>query len=140
MDCWFMVIFYYFNMKRFGKLFEKINFFVKIATMTITEARHLLGISEHASEAEIQKAYKRKVLLTHPDVNPSPQAHHKMVELNAARDILLSSNSEPSFLHEEKNWSPNAEINHAMKQKLKNGEAIDVRTIGAEVASGIYKL
>jgi hypothetical protein len=48
----------------------------------------ILGVDPLASEFEIQKAYRRKAVLAHPDAVGG--ASEPMVALNAARGIALS--------------------------------------------------
>ncbi len=47
-----------------------------------------LGVSEHATAAEIKKAYRRLARKYHPDINKSPEAEEKFKEINAAYEIL----------------------------------------------------
>ena len=70
-------------------LFQKIDLFVKLANLTPAAARAILGVSPTATNDEINKAYKRLARQFHPDVNKSPDANTKLVELNTARDVLL---------------------------------------------------
>lgn len=46
----------------------------------------VLGVNAKASEAEIQKAYRRKAGKYHPDKYKGADAHERMSELNVARD------------------------------------------------------
>lgn len=55
-------------------------------TMTLAEARSLLGVGPEAGEAEIQAAYTRLMRLAHPDKGGTTGL---AVQLNAARDRLL---------------------------------------------------
>lgn len=48
-------------------------------------ARALLGVGEHADEAEVQRAYRRLARLHHPDAGGDPAAFHR---LRQARDLL----------------------------------------------------
>jgi curved DNA-binding protein CbpA len=70
-------------------LFQKIDLFVKLANLTPAAARAILGVSPTATNDEITKAYRRMAVKFHPDVNKSPDANIKLVELNTARDVLL---------------------------------------------------
>lgn len=49
----------------------------------------ILEIPENATVKEIKQAYRRKVSLTHPDVNPSPNAHEEFIEVNQAYEYLI---------------------------------------------------
>ncbi|UOQ78667.1 J domain-containing protein [Hymenobacter sp. 5516J-16] len=47
-----------------------------------------LEVSEQATAEEIRRAYRRLVLLTHPDRTPDPAAHERYLAVNAAYDVL----------------------------------------------------
>jgi|GEM_PF-1771039 len=47
-----------------------------------------LGLGEQASADDIRRAYRRLVLLTHPDRTPDPAAHARYLAINAAYDVL----------------------------------------------------
>lgn len=47
-----------------------------------------LEVSEQATPEEIRRAYRRLVLLTHPDRTPDPAAHERYLAINAAYDVL----------------------------------------------------
>lgn len=126
-------------MEKYSYLYERASLFLKLASMTQPEARHLLGVSDTATEAEVQKAYKQKAKEFHPDLNKSPEAHHKMVAINTAREILLSSKEEG--LGGGWDWKPPTnQVNQAMKKKLEEGSALDVQSIGREIKPGLYQL
>jgi len=48
----------------------------------------ILGVSRDASETEIKKAYRSMSLQYHPDRNSSEEAKSKMLEINAAYEVL----------------------------------------------------
>ena len=52
----------------------------------------VLGVSENATYEDIRTAYRRMVLLRHPDRNPDDTvgAHRKTVEINLAYEILAN--------------------------------------------------
>lgn len=54
------------------------------------EASNILGVSLNATEAEIRRAFKRKALKIHPDVNPSPQANEDFLRLKQAMELLIN--------------------------------------------------
>ncbi|SMB95660.1 heat shock protein DnaJ domain protein [Hymenobacter roseosalivarius DSM 11622] len=47
-----------------------------------------LEVSEQASAADIRRAYRRLVLLTHPDRTQDPAAHERYLTVNRAYDVL----------------------------------------------------
>ena len=57
------------------------------ATMSVAEARRILGVEEGATPAEIQAAYTRLMRAVHPDKGGTTGL---AAQLNAARDKLLS--------------------------------------------------
>lgn len=75
---------------RYSKLLESTQIFCKLASMTTEQAYAIIGVSPDASKDEINKAYKRLMRQYHPDINPSPEAKVKSVELNAAKELLIN--------------------------------------------------
>ncbi|OUJ75073.1 J domain-containing protein [Hymenobacter crusticola] len=49
---------------------------------------HTLELSNFASTADIRRAYRRLVLLTHPDRTPDLAAHERYLAINEAYDVL----------------------------------------------------
>ncbi|GAB2771989.1 hypothetical protein HNQ93_000699 [Hymenobacter luteus] len=47
-----------------------------------------LEVGEQATPEEIRRAYRRLVLLTHPDRTPDPAAHERYLAINAAYEVL----------------------------------------------------
>lgn len=48
----------------------------------------ILGVPRHASEADIKRAYRKLVVLYHPDKNRDPMADDKIKAINEAYDVL----------------------------------------------------
>ncbi|WP_022821937.1 J domain-containing protein [Hymenobacter norwichensis] len=48
----------------------------------------ILGVSEQATPDDIRRAYRRLVLLTHPDRTPDPAAHQRFIAVNEAYEAL----------------------------------------------------
>ena len=44
----------------------------------------ILGVSQTASPDEIKSSYKKLSLVYHPDINKSPKAHEKFLEIKEA--------------------------------------------------------
>jgi hypothetical protein len=68
------------------KLFDKINLFFKLASMSPERAAQILGVSLHASKEEIKKAYKEKSFQFHPDRYLG--GSQKIVDINEAWEVL----------------------------------------------------
>ena len=51
----------------------------------------ILGLHDFATLAEVKKAYKQKIRLYHPDVNPSENAVEITQHLNTAKTILCDT-------------------------------------------------
>lgn len=56
------------------------------ATMSISEARMLLGVDERATASIIRAAHRRRIARAHPDAGGNAELASR---LNAARDMLL---------------------------------------------------
>lgn len=65
--------------------------------MTRAYYASVLGIAPDAGAAEIKAAYRSLVKKFHPDVNPSPGARERFLELKKAYDFLLSTPYQPSY-------------------------------------------
>lgn len=53
---------------------------------------HILRVSRLAGQEEIKRSYRRLASKYHPDVNPSPDAHHIFIEIRQAYDVLSDPN------------------------------------------------
>ena len=51
----------------------------------------VLGLSDTATEAEVKRAYRRAATKFHPDVDPSPAAKAKFLDICAAYEVLKDS-------------------------------------------------
>ncbi len=82
----------------------------------------ILGISKHASQDEIKKAYRKLARKYHPDVNPDDkEAEKKFKEVNEANEVL--SNEELRKKYDKfgatykENWRQGEEFEHAKAQQ-----------------------
>ncbi|QNH62733.1 J domain-containing protein [Hymenobacter sediminicola] len=57
----------------------------------------VLGVSEQATAAEIRQAYRRLVLLTHPDRTPDPAAHRRYIAINEAYETLSNATRRAAY-------------------------------------------
>lgn len=51
----------------------------------------ILDLRRNATDTDIKKAYRNLAMKWHPDINNSPSAHSKFIEINEAYEILISS-------------------------------------------------
>lgn len=65
----------------------------------------ILDVSENATVEEIKRAYRKKVTTTHPDVNPSENAHEEFIELNQAYEYLINQKTGRSFNSKENQYT-----------------------------------
>ncbi len=59
----------------------------KAASLSLSEARDLLGVSARASEDEVRTAHRRLIGRVHPDAGGSQALASRV---NAARDVLVA--------------------------------------------------
>ncbi len=59
----------------------------KSASLSLNEARDLLGVSARASEEEVRTAHRRLIGRVHPDAGGSQALASRV---NAARDVLVA--------------------------------------------------
>lgn len=57
----------------------------------------ILGVSKTASFDTIKRAYRKLVVLYHPDKNPNPDAHERISEINQAYDVLSDQERRRSY-------------------------------------------
>lgn len=57
----------------------------------------VLGVSRSATDQEIKRAYRKLVVLYHPDKNPSSEAERLIKEINAAYDVLSDPESRRNY-------------------------------------------
>ncbi len=52
---------------------------------------HILGVTQNATLDQIKKAYRKKAMLLHPDINKAEDAHEQFILLNEAYEFLLKT-------------------------------------------------
>jgi len=58
--------------------------------MTLTDYYRVLGLLPEATVEEIKKAYRNKARKYHPDINHTPEAKDRFIEITEAYDFLIS--------------------------------------------------
>ncbi len=53
------------------------------------QAYHILGLTSEASLQEIKRAYRKKAMELHPDLNPDEQAKEAFIQVQQAYDYLV---------------------------------------------------
>ncbi len=92
----------------------------------------ILGLPETASDQEIKKAYRRKAMLYHPDLNQSPGAQEQFVKIDKAYQYLMAEEEAASIPNQDfKSTNPidderrrNAAMYYQMAQELKKKQAV----------------
>lgn len=57
----------------------------------------LLGVAPAATDTDIHRAFREQARRVHPDLNPSPEAQAKFIELHKAYDVLKSPDKRASY-------------------------------------------
>ena len=66
-------------------------------TVYMKDYYQILGVSRTASFDTIRSAYRKLVVLYHPDKNPAPDAHERIAEINHAYDVLSDDEKRRSY-------------------------------------------
>ena len=70
----------------------------EVKEMSVFDPYQILNISKDSNESEIKSAYRRLILLVHPDKNPGdPLAASKFIRINKAYDSLINEESKRNF-------------------------------------------
>lgn len=62
----------------------------------------VLDISRDVGAAEIKQAYRNMAKKFHPDINDSPDAHLRFIEITEAYEILMNRDLHEYYIHREK--------------------------------------
>lgn len=86
----------------------------------------ILGLNQDASEQEIKKAFRRLAKEWHPDVNKSPDAHDRFIEISEAYELLINCETRQKYdrirseKYNENRWQ--YDFSKAQKNAREKGE------------------
>ncbi len=107
---------------------------------------HILGITPNATLDQIKKAYRKKAMLLHPDINKAEDAHEQFILLNEAYEFLLKTtgNSTNTYKRAQDRAKRQAEYKKEWEQKerekaRKRARAYAQMKYDAYLKSDIYK-
>ena len=63
----------------------------------MTDHYEVLGVDRIASRDEIEKAYRRLVVLYRPDRNKEPGAEERFVQINEAHEVLTDPRKRSAY-------------------------------------------
>jgi curved DNA-binding protein CbpA len=66
----------------------------------------ILGVGPDATKTELRKAFRKKALKTHPDVNDSPQAAAEFAKIQGAYDSLSDPNRRKTWERAKRSGAP----------------------------------
>ncbi|WPT16285.1 Chaperone protein DnaJ [Picochlorum sp. SENEW3] len=81
----------------------------------------ILGVSRTASKSDVKKAYRKKALQLHPDVNKAPDAREKFMECKNAYQEIIANRRSDSFDKEPRRASGTRQ-NEPRRQQEKEEE------------------
>ena len=91
----------------------------------------ILNVSQKATSEEIKFAYRKLVMLWHPDRNSDPNAHDKIVEINEAYEILSDNSKRQTYdrlnavmfdTSVVNNYSPNSKQTYKQESNVRETE------------------
>lgn len=103
------------------------------------KAYEILGLKPNARLPEVKRAYRKKALLLHPDVNPSPKAAEEFLLIKKAYEIIIEADKHADFwrkesqrqerktTHDRDNRPPREEAIRLAKERLKRFEQMKLR-------------
>lgn len=79
------------------------EFFLPLIAMSKQKDYYnVLEINKDANESEIKQAYRNMAKKYHPDINDSPDAHLRFIEVTEAYEILMNRDLHEYYMHREK--------------------------------------
>jgi hypothetical protein len=101
--------------------------------MTLTDYYEILGLQGNSTIEEIKKAYRKKVRLYHPDINPAPDAKDHFISITEAYEFLIAN-------HEKINSDDKA-YQQAMEdwRKYRQDRSRKRATVYAKASYGTFK-
>ena len=107
--------------------------------LNVDESYSELGLSAHASDAEVKAAWRRLAARWHPDRNASPQALRKIQRINRAieeiRRVRGLAMTMPAPLDEEPEAPPGAPLEHSVELTLEEAAAGCARIVEGDIAA-----
>ncbi len=80
----------------------------------------ILGVKPDATLEEIRSAYRRLVILNHPDRNPSSQTTARMQEINEAYDVIGDQNKRTRYDFEYLNSTTTSQTKESFSEETAN--------------------
>jgi hypothetical protein len=80
----------------------------------------ILGVKSDATQKEIKSAYRRLVILNHPDRNSSSQATARMQEINEAYDVVGDQNKRTKYDFAHRDSTPVPQTNASFYAETAN--------------------
>ena len=105
--------------------------------MSINTYYTILGITECATFEEIQKAYRQKALLYHPDKNKSDNAHDIFIKIQKAYEVLSDPERRSKYDNDLNSYRQNI-FNSINTDKTNRGKS-DIENIQKQKKSPINK-
>jgi hypothetical protein len=87
-----------------------------------SKAYEVLGLEEGADRDEVKRAFRKLAFKYHPDLNASPKAHEKFLNVQKAYEIIITA--EKTFSDLEEPRTPKWKSRDRDKQKISRQEAI----------------
>lgn len=102
---------------------------------TVLNYYDLLGVSQIASDEEIRKAFRRKIIKVHPDHNKASDANQRTIELTEAYEVLKNPatrtaydkilNEKPSTSEREKEHFKQAQQSARKKAQTQSNWSVE---------------